>query len=73
MYRLRARFQTVEEVLRGRISSWPFAIKVEELVHVDLHRKLQAEAQVNLKQSDAQQGIVRGMWQGRWLSASGRG
>lgn len=31
------------------------ARKVEEFVHADLHRKFQAETQVNLKQSDAQQ------------------
>ncbi len=31
------------------------AHKVEEFVHADLHRKLQAEAKVNLEQSDAQQ------------------
>jgi len=31
------------------------ARKVEAFVHADLHRKLKAEAEVDLKQSDAQQ------------------
>lgn len=31
------------------------ACKVEEFVHADLHCELKAEAEVDLKQSDAQQ------------------